>query len=261
MLQQEILSGRIPFESVRIDANVMRKVLDKQRPERNIACHPDRVWSIITWCWEQNADDRPSTSYALKSIIQLIEGSDEFWNQMKRIGKHAGMRGPCPEKAYVQVPENSASPSSEPGPSHYSAARSMDAGTLSRPSTSVRPSDHRRQQPHSVSELSSIARERFYDETQSFENLLWTALQYRKEARELIGKGDLHNAFISLTRTSTLVFDKLPSYRGYYTSLTPAQRMNLNMVSAFSPVISFCGTFGRERSSLVTSLPFAFMQG
>ncbi|KIL63882.1 hypothetical protein M378DRAFT_33409, partial [Amanita muscaria Koide BX008] len=83
--------------------------------------------------------------------------------------------------------------------------------------------------PQTISELSERALENLYDETKPLKHFLRVAEKYRKDARDYISKGDLENAFINFARAATLVLDKLPTHRDYYTLLTTTQRSNLNL--------------------------------
>ncbi|KAM6501503.1 hypothetical protein JOM56_004517 [Amanita muscaria] len=87
--------------------------------------------------------------------------------------------------------------------------------------------------PQTISELSERALENLYDETKPLKHFLRVAEKYRKDARDYISKGDLENAFINFARAATLVLDKLPTHRDYYTLLTTTQRSNLNLVRSF----------------------------
>lgn len=98
-------------------------------------------------------------------------------------------------------------------------------------------SDRRRHQqqrrPTTISELSERALDNLYDENKPLKHYLKVAERYRRDARDYSSKGDLENAFIYFARAATLVLDKLPTHREYYTLLNQTQRGNLNLVRTF----------------------------
>jgi STAM-binding protein len=103
---------------------------------------------------------------------------------------------------------------------------------MSTPDQSSRPC-HNQRRPPTVAELSERALENLHDESRPLKYFLSIADKYRKDAREYYSKGDLEDAFILFARAATLVLDRLPAHREYYTLLTRAQRRNLLLVSIF----------------------------
>ena len=93
--------------------------------------------------------------------------------------------------------------------------------------------NHHQRRPATISELSERALENLYDENKPFKHSLRIAEQSRKDARDYHSRGDLENAFIYFARAATLVLDKLPMHREFYTLLKPHQRSNLNLVRTF----------------------------
>src|ERR1700761_1939004 len=66
---QEMLSGNVPFASLRNDLGVSINVTNKQRPTRDILpTHSDDIWKIINECWAHEPNDRPSTGAVLRSV-------------------------------------------------------------------------------------------------------------------------------------------------------------------------------------------------
>ena len=61
------------------------------------------------------------------------------------------------------------------------------------------------------------------------------AEKYRKEGKELAKQGDLEAAFVLLAKAATLVLEKLPKHRDYYTLLNDEQQNNLALVCILSP--------------------------
>ena len=102
--------------------------------------------------------------------------------------------------------------------------------------TTMSSSDRRRQsaqrRPPTITELSERALDNLYDESKPLKHYLRLAERYRKDARDYYSKGDFDNAFILFARAATLVLDKLPTHREFYTLLNPIQRNNLNLVRA-----------------------------
>ncbi|KIL59844.1 hypothetical protein M378DRAFT_969629 [Amanita muscaria Koide BX008] len=68
MTVYEILSRQSPF-AVANDVAVISKVIKGQRPERIESCS-DEIWSIITRCWAQEPENRPSTGETLTLVLQ-----------------------------------------------------------------------------------------------------------------------------------------------------------------------------------------------
>ncbi|KIL54736.1 hypothetical protein M378DRAFT_174103 [Amanita muscaria Koide BX008] len=65
----EILSGDVPFKSVRNEANLIHNVIiEKQRPEHAESCGLDDMWDIITKCWAEEPEDRPRTAKVLELV-------------------------------------------------------------------------------------------------------------------------------------------------------------------------------------------------
>ncbi|PFH48335.1 hypothetical protein AMATHDRAFT_115904, partial [Amanita thiersii Skay4041] len=82
--------------------------------------------------------------------------------------------------------------------------------------------------PPTVHELAERALDNLYDENKPLKHYLRVAERYRKDAKDYYSKGDLENAFILFARAATLVLDKLPTHRDYYTLLSTTQRSNLS---------------------------------
>ena len=67
MVVYEVLSGRIPFDSVR-DLFVMERVVQGERPERE-ECFSDHIWNVLENCWNSSPGDRPS----VEDVLQCLE--------------------------------------------------------------------------------------------------------------------------------------------------------------------------------------------
>ena len=100
-------------------------------------------------------------------------------------------------------------------------------------STPDRRRNQHQRRPTTISELSERALDNLYDENKPLKHYLKVAERYRKDARDYNSKGDLENAFIYFARAATLVLDKLPTHREFYTLLNATQRSNLNLVRTF----------------------------
>ncbi|KAM6502908.1 Protein kinase-like domain containing protein [Amanita muscaria] len=65
----EIISGDVPFKSVRFEANLIYNVtVEKQRPELVESRDLDGMWDIITQCWVEEPEDRPRTAEVLELV-------------------------------------------------------------------------------------------------------------------------------------------------------------------------------------------------
>ncbi|KAM6502855.1 Protein kinase-like domain containing protein [Amanita muscaria] len=65
----EILSGDVPFKSVRNEVSLLYGVaVEKQRPEHVESCDADDMWAIITLCWAEEPEDRPRTAEVLELV-------------------------------------------------------------------------------------------------------------------------------------------------------------------------------------------------
>lgn len=100
-------------------------------------------------------------------------------------------------------------------------------------STPDRRRNQHQRRPTAIGELSERALDNLYDENKPLKHYLKIAERYRKDARDYYSKGDLENAFIFFARAATLVLDKLPTHREFYTLLNATQRSNLNLVRTF----------------------------
>jgi hypothetical protein len=119
---------------------------------------------------------------------------------------------------------------------------------------SSRRRQHNQRRPPTIAELSERALDNLFDESKPLKHFLRIAEKYRKDAREYLSKGDLENAFIHFARAATLVLDKLPAHREYYTLLTPTQRSNLDLVRFF-PLNHFLQSTLRLSAVLLSGMP------
>ena len=96
--------------------------------------------------------------------------------------------------------------------------------------------------PASIGELAERALDNLWDENEKLPYYLRAAERHRRDGKEFMRTGDLENAFVQFSRAATLVLEKLPLHRDYYTLLKPAQRQNLGLVRVYQ--LSSLGMFG-----------------
>ena len=113
--------------------------------------------------------------------------------------------------------------------------------------TMSQPTDRRRyssqlKRPASIAELTERALDNLWDENKDLKHYLRVAEKCRHDGKEFVRTGDLENAFIQFTRATTLVLEKLPQHRDYYSLLKPPQRQNLRLVRDYQ--LSGLGVFG-----------------
>lgn len=105
--------------------------------------------------------------------------------------------------------------------------------------------------PASIAELAERALDNLWDENKDLKHYLRVAEKYRRDGKEFVRTGDLENAFVQFARAATLVLEKLPLHRDYYTLLKPAQRQNLGLVRVCLGLGVFgCITFVGELSDV-----------
>jgi STAM-binding protein len=55
---------------------------------------------------------------------------------------------------------------------------------------------------------------------------------HRRAGKAYVEANDLESAFVEYAKAATIVLEKLPSHREYYTTLNSEQRHNLGLVSS-----------------------------
>ena len=107
-----------------------------------------------------------------------------------------------------------------------------------RPRPSPRPSPHNganlntpRYRPATIAELADRARDDQWDPSKGVKHWLKTGESIRRAGKAYVQANDLESAFVEYAKAATLVLEKLPSHREYYTMLNPNQRHNLGLVS------------------------------
>jgi STAM-binding protein len=83
-------------------------------------------------------------------------------------------------------------------------------------------------------DLAERARGDFWDPSRELKYWLRVAQKYRNEAKDLVARGLLEDAFVAFARAATIVLDRLPTHRDYNQLLTSQQRANLALVSSLS---------------------------
>lgn len=71
----QVLSGDKPFKALRHDYNVIAALRKNCRPKRaevvNLNDHiPNRVWEIMSKCWDQEPTQRPSAGEVVKDLAK-----------------------------------------------------------------------------------------------------------------------------------------------------------------------------------------------
>jgi STAM-binding protein len=110
-----------------------------------------------------------------------------------------------------------------------------------RPRPSPRPSPHSnganinspqpRYRPATIAELADRARDDHWDPSKGVKHWLKAGENYRRAGKAYVQAGDLESAFVEYAKAATLVLEKLPTHREYYTTLNTEQRHNLGLVS------------------------------
>lgn len=79
LLPQEIISGQVPFASLRLPSKIITIVIDGDRPDRiTQPAVSDELWNIITACWQASPGSRPTTSQLLRSVRDCILQSSNY---------------------------------------------------------------------------------------------------------------------------------------------------------------------------------------
>ncbi|KAI6039153.1 hypothetical protein EDC04DRAFT_2603401 [Pisolithus marmoratus] len=92
----------------------------------------------------------------------------------------------------------------------------------SHPTPSVR-------RPFSIAELADRALHNLWDPSRGLKQWLRTADGFRKAGRSYADAGDLEAAFVEFAKAATIILEKLPTHKEYYTLLTASQRHNLGL--------------------------------
>ncbi|KAF8597036.1 kinase-like protein, partial [Ceratobasidium sp. AG-I] len=65
MIQQEVVTGKVPYPEMRSDAGVIMRVIQGKYPQRPVEIssstqHGDARWEMLLSCWKTNANSRPT---------------------------------------------------------------------------------------------------------------------------------------------------------------------------------------------------------
>jgi len=107
----EIITGTVPFAQVRNEVAVANKITRGERPDRVEFYFSDEIWSIITSCWSQDVESRPTAGDVL-ALIQATpvrrdgdEGMDLACSALSELGMTAKI-GQDSEIALVVAPHD-----------------------------------------------------------------------------------------------------------------------------------------------------------
>ncbi|KAG0695040.1 hypothetical protein DFH29DRAFT_985061 [Suillus ampliporus] len=95
-----------------------------------------------------------------------------------------------------------------------------------RPSPRPSPSSRR---PSTIAELSERALSNLWDPSKGLKQWLKKADGFRKAGRAYTEAGELEEAFMEYAKSATIILEKLPMHKEYYTLLSPTQRHNLGL--------------------------------
>ncbi|KIK48623.1 hypothetical protein CY34DRAFT_798143 [Suillus luteus UH-Slu-Lm8-n1] len=96
------------------------------------------------------------------------------------------------------------------------------------PRPSPRPSPSSRR-PLTIAELSERALSNLWDPSKGLKQWLKKADGFRKAGRAYAEAGELEEAFMEYAKSATIILEKLPMHKEYYTLLSPTQRHNLGL--------------------------------
>ncbi|KAG6913095.1 hypothetical protein DXG01_009699, partial [Tephrocybe rancida] len=71
-----ILSGRIPYHYIRVDAQVVIELHKGNKPRRPASSFvSDKQWEFMTQCWYDDADRRPSIGQVCQTMQAFYDAS------------------------------------------------------------------------------------------------------------------------------------------------------------------------------------------
>ncbi|KAG2356406.1 hypothetical protein BDR07DRAFT_1453429 [Suillus spraguei] len=83
--------------------------------------------------------------------------------------------------------------------------------------------------PSTIAELSERALSNLWDPSKGLKQWLKKADGFRKAGRAHAEAGELEEAFMEYAKSATIILEKLPMHKEYYTLLSPTQRHNLGL--------------------------------
>ena len=80
----QVITGRKPFEHIRLDAALIPKILYGTRPDRPIVGFSDKLWALLDQMWleEFESTDSPSVRPNTTSILESLQDEAEIWCPM-----------------------------------------------------------------------------------------------------------------------------------------------------------------------------------
>ncbi|KAH7908544.1 hypothetical protein BJ138DRAFT_1068611 [Hygrophoropsis aurantiaca] len=103
---------------------------------------------------------------------------------------------------------------------------STEAAASRRPSPRTTNQNRR---PPSIAELADRALTGLWDPTRGLKSWLKNADGFRKAGRSHAEAGDFESAFMEFAKAATIILEKLPTHKEYYTLLNATQRHNLGL--------------------------------
>ena len=85
--------------------------------------------------------------------------------------------------------------------------------------------------PFCIAELADRATHNLWDPSKGLKQWLKAADGFRKAGKAYHEAGDLEAAFVEFAKAATIILEKLPSHKEYFSLLTATQRHNLGLVS------------------------------
>lgn len=85
--------------------------------------------------------------------------------------------------------------------------------------------------PFCIAELADRATHNLWDSSKGLKQWLKAADGFRKAGRAYHEASDLEAAFVEFAKAATIILEKLPTHKEYFTLLTATQRHNLGLVS------------------------------
>ena len=128
----------------------------------------------------------------------------------------------------------------------HSATRAMTS-SYARPSPQSSSSPRR---PFCIAELADRATHNLWDPSKGLKQWLKAADGFRKAGRGYHEAGDLEAAFVEFAKAATIILERLPSHKEYFTLLTATQRHNLGLVSPQYYILSFSLLFSSSRDPM-----------
>ncbi|KAG8695522.1 hypothetical protein FRC09_009107 [Ceratobasidium sp. 395] len=75
----EIITGKPPYSELERDIAVIAKIISQQLPKRQVLPNGpfgDRLWTLLTSCWESEPSRRPTAAY-VRDCLKAIAANEE----------------------------------------------------------------------------------------------------------------------------------------------------------------------------------------